>query len=75
MSKNSNYQIKEILDHNFQHLEISNMDKNKVIRLIESYLILYNGGDKPFFTINFKLQKYSEYKSDKRDKILDKLLK
>ena len=26
------YQLKEILDHNFQHLEISNMDKNKLIR-------------------------------------------
>jgi hypothetical protein len=74
-SLNIDYQLREILDHNFYNFEIHNLDTNAVMRLIESYLILYTGGDKPFFIINFKLQKYSEYKSEKRDKILDKLLK
>lgn len=69
------YQLKEIFDHNLYNFEIFKMDRSNVMRLIESYLILYTGGDKPFFIKNFKLQKYSEYKSDKRDKILDKLLK
>ena len=67
------YEISEMIDHH-SHI-FKTFDIRKVKNFIESYIIVTKMASMPIFITEIKLQEISEYKSNKRDKKIDLILK